>query len=361
LRFCVTDTGIGIPADQLDRLFKPFSQVDPSLTRRFAGSGLGLAICRDLTEMMGGQIGVESTAGAGSTFWFTVRLPRADRPDPALAHSHRGSAPARSLSILVAEDNEANQLVAATLLQKAGHSVRVVANGRDAVEAFSQEPVDVILMDLQMPELDGLQATQEIRRLEPPGKRVRIIGLTAHARRGEHDCALASGMDAYLAKPFSRQEFEHVLAGSEDEQPGGKTHSAERLATVLPVDCPPALILDRTAILARLEGAEQLLLELIRVSRREWPPRLAALRHGLDSGDRATASFQAHRLVGLARHFDAVEAVAAAERIESCATTADLDGMRVGYGEVAWQFNRLEAALAALECDLEQVLGKNTA
>jgi PAS domain S-box-containing protein len=361
LRFCVTDTGIGIPADQLDRLFKPFSQVDPSLTRRFGGSGLGLAICRDLTELMGGQIGVESRAGAGSAFWFTVRVPRADRPDPALAHSHRGSVPARSLSVLVAEDNEANQLVAATLLQKAGHSVRVVANGRDAVEAFSQEPVDVILMDLQMPELDGLQATQEIRRLEPPGKRVRIIGLTAHARRGEHDRALASGMDAYLAKPFSRQEFEHVLSGSEDEQPGAKTHSAESLATALPVDCPPALILDRAAILARLEGAEQLLLELIRVSRREWPPRLAALRHGLDAGDPATASFQAHQLVGLARHFDAVEAVAAAERIESCGTTADLDGMRSGYGEVAQQFNRLDAALDALERDLEQGLDMNTA
>jgi HPt (histidine-containing phosphotransfer) domain-containing protein len=121
------------------------------------------------------------------------------------------------------------------------------------------------------------------------------------------------------------------------------------------------LILDRAAILARLEGAEQLLLEVICVSRREWPPRVAALRQSLDAGDTATASFQAHRLVGLARHFDAVEAVAAAERIESCGTTADLDGMRAGYDEVARQFNRLEAALAALERDLEQGLDKNTA
>lgn len=340
LRFEVQDTGIGIPPDRLEQLFQPFSQVDASTTRRFGGSGLGLAIARRLTQMMGGEIGVESELGKGSTFWFTVVLDSARRPPDELAGSGTagpaGSTP-RGLRVLVAEDNEANQMVAGALLEKMGHTVRFAANGREAVAAFAQEPFDLVLMDVQMPEMDGLQATTTIRAQEVLGQHTPIVGVTAHVVRGDVDPFLASGMDAYLFKPVRREELSRVIE--------------EVLGLSLPTVAKPALQtvpLDRTTILARLEGDEPLLRELIEMYRRDWPLLHADIQRALQGDDLAAAALKAHRLNGLARNFETGAVVRTAARLEDLARAGELAQAKLAGDELLKHCQQLEVALQRL-------------
>ncbi len=203
LRFRVEDTGIGVPADRLDRLFRPFSQADASTARRYGGTGLGLAIAKRLCELLGGAIEVESTPGRGTTFSFTVQVRRAESGDsrPARTASTLPSLAARSsLRVLVAEDNPVNQRVAEMMLRKNGFAVDVVSNGLEALEALTRRPYDVVLMDVQMPELDGLEATRRI--VERYGDaRPKIIAMTANALRGDRELCLEAGMDDYVDKP----------------------------------------------------------------------------------------------------------------------------------------------------------------
>jgi two-component system, sensor histidine kinase and response regulator len=262
LRFTVSDSGIGIPRDRLDRLFQAFSQVDASTSRRYGGSGLGLAICRRLTELMGGTIGVESVPGQGSTFWFTVPLSPPQAPRPRQGSERDGApapgAPSRPLRILLAEDNAANQLVATALLQSAGHSVRVVPDGRQALAAHAEERFDLILMDVQMPQVDGLQATREIRRREA-GRQAHtpIIAVTAHAGKGDLDRFLAAGMDSCLTKPLARRELAGVLEALFPPEP---SHAPLPPAPRSPEGGDD---IDWAAALARLEGNEALLAAVI--------------------------------------------------------------------------------------------------
>ena len=233
LQFAVRDTGIGISAEQQQRIFAPFTQADASTTRHYGGTGLGLAIVSSLTALMGGRVWVESEPGKGSTFFFTVRLATApaypaDEPGngarqrPAGVRSvdrtasarrcqfevpeHLASqtvAPSRPLRILVAEDTLANQKLIRRILQKRGHLVEVAANGREAVTLVRQQDFDVVLMDVQMPLMDGFQATAAIRALREPKKsELPIIALTAHAMRGDRERCLRAGMDDYVSKPL---------------------------------------------------------------------------------------------------------------------------------------------------------------
>jgi signal transduction histidine kinase/CheY-like chemotaxis protein len=200
LRFTVSDTGIGITPDALERLFEDFAQVSQPDGRRFGGTGLGLAIARRIVAAMGGQIGVQSTPGQGSSFWFTVTLPRGSA-EVSVEPTHL-EAPMAPLRILVAEDNRLNQQVALGLLERQGHRVDLVADGRAAVEAAAARRYDVVLMDVHMPGMDGLEATRQIRRLDGERGRVPIIALTASVMPGETAQCLAAGMDAQLAKPI---------------------------------------------------------------------------------------------------------------------------------------------------------------
>ena len=211
LRFSVTDTGIGIPSDRKDRLFKSFSQVDNSRTRRYGGTGLGLVISKRLVELMKGEIGVESEEGKGSEFWFTVALEKQapGRVEPRNLPAETGSfhytlreASRLRVRVLVVEDNDINSELAVTVLRQAGFMIGTAANGREAVEAFQKMPFDIILMDCQMPEMDGFQATAEIRRQEKEGRHVPIIALTAEALKGDQERCLAAGMDDYITKPI---------------------------------------------------------------------------------------------------------------------------------------------------------------
>ena len=204
LRFEVADTGIGIEDAEQTRLFETFSQADSSISRRYGGTGLGLAICRELVVLMGGAIGVSSQHGVGSTFWFELRLPVAapDAVDPADAFAPVALGAVRSLRILVAEDNAINQRLMAAVLGKAGHQATMVGNGHQAVAAVRDGAYDLVLMDVQMPDLDGIEATRQIRALPPPRNLVPIIALTAHAMTGAKETYLAAGMDDFVAKPI---------------------------------------------------------------------------------------------------------------------------------------------------------------
>ncbi len=212
LRFEVQDTGIGIPAEQHPHIFEAFKQADGSTTRKYGGTGLGLSISSRLVEAMGGRLSVDSAEGRGSTFHFTVRVGVvAAGQDCGVAQAD--VAPLPSLRILLAEDNRINQRVAVSLLERSGHVVTVVVDGRAAVAAAAATAFDVILMDVQMPEMNGLDATAAIRARElTTGMRVPIVAMTAHAMRGDRERCLASGMDGYVAKPVSAKTLHQALA-----------------------------------------------------------------------------------------------------------------------------------------------------
>ncbi|UUX51218.1 ATP-binding protein [Nisaea acidiphila] len=201
-RFAVSDTGIGIPEDKLGRLFQEFSQADNSTARQYGGTGLGLAICKQLVELMGGTIGVDSVAGEGSTFWFELPLALGEAPDE---NADAVTATLPPLSLLVAEDNLVNQQVARGLLEAEGHTLRIVGDGAAALAAIEIEPAgtfDAILMDMNMPGMDGLEATRRIRALPPPRSDIPILAATAAATAEEISRCMEAGMDGYVAKPI---------------------------------------------------------------------------------------------------------------------------------------------------------------
>jgi len=212
LSISVSDTGVGMAEATLDGLFQPFVQADASTTRRFGGTGLGLWICKNLVEAMGGAIKVTSEMGAGAVFTVELPLERIGEVRVVASEIPTATAPL-ALKVLAAEDNAINQLVLRTLLQQVGAEPRVVANGHEAVAAWAAEPWDVILMDVQMPEMDGPSATREIRRREAAEglSRTPIVALTANAMAGQVAEYLASGMDAHVAKPIKVAELLEVM------------------------------------------------------------------------------------------------------------------------------------------------------
>ncbi|MCX6590606.1 MAG: ATP-binding protein [Acidobacteria bacterium] len=221
----VVDTGIGIPQNRLHELFQPFIQVDTSLTRRFGGTGLGLAITRNLTRLMGGLLQAESQPGAGSRFWFTLPLAQPVLADPGTLPARPPEPDLHGLRVLLAEDNAVNQLIARRAIEKTGASVQLAVDGLQALQSALEGAFDVILMDVQMPHLDGLEVTRRIRK-EPLSSQPYIVALTAHAIEGYREICLEAGMNSYLTKPLQLDALRCVLAeANQGRQPAAPRRS----------------------------------------------------------------------------------------------------------------------------------------
>lgn len=225
LKFTVSDTGIGIPSEKQKVIFEAFQQADNSTSRRFGGTGLGLTISRKLVESMGGHLQLSSEPGKGSTFWFSIEAPPVAVPAPNPKPLE--ATPARAIRILVAEDNRVNQHLMRALLRKRGHIAVVAANGVEALAALHRDSFDLVLMDIQMPEMDGLEAVRRIRRAEElTGQHLPVVAMTARAMAGDREAILAAGMDDYLEKPVQMERLDAVLSRIASAGPPGPNHHA---------------------------------------------------------------------------------------------------------------------------------------
>jgi signal transduction histidine kinase/DNA-binding NarL/FixJ family response regulator len=240
LRFSIHDTGIGMSEETQKKMFQSFTQADTSTTRKYGGTGLGLAICKRLTELMGGEIGVESVTGKGSTFWFTLQLPKqkavAALPPPSSPELINADASnvLHGIEVLLGEDNQISQFVEMRQLSKIGCRVDLAANGIEVLNAWRQKKYRVILMDCQMPQMDGYEAVQKIREIERAENRphTHIIALTACAMEGDRELCMAAGMDGYISKPFKEEELKDALIKATAGNPNsrGASEPSERIA-----------------------------------------------------------------------------------------------------------------------------------
>ncbi len=352
LRFEVTDTGIGISESARARLFQSFAQADSSIARRYGGSGLGLAICRQLLEQQGGSIGVDSTPGAGSRFWFTLRFGQAQAAPSRTAPVLPGSQ--RPLTVLVAEDNVVNQMVAVGLLERDGHRVTAVADGLEAVAAVSNGRFDVVLMDMQMPKMDGIEATQAIRALPSPQSTIPIIALTATAVQGELERCLAAGMNDFVTKPVSPEALAAALARHTQAVAVSDVSDADAAATPVVAASPSAQLSTHHLDAAVITGLErQLGSDTTREIYRLFATQLAERRDGiLESRARGRLREMAglaHAIKGMAANlgFTALEALTQAiER--SCQQGDD--------AAVAGLVDRLDGVIAEALYGLERQL-----
>ncbi len=379
LRFSVTDTGIGIPADKQGLLFRKFSQVDASSTRRFGGTGLGLAIARQLTELMGGQIGVESEEGRGTTFWFTLGLEQgsavegADDSETAAA-SAMELASLRDVRILVVEDNAVNRLVTEGILRKLALRTDTVGNGVAALAALERETYDLVLMDVQMPVMDGLEASRQIRNPQSAirNRSIPIIAMTAHAMQGDREMCLEAGMDDYIAKPISPKALAAVLAkwlpggagGDRRLQTGGRPQTTDRRLQTgvgqqqdksgvsevcsLQSAVSPS-VWDRAGMLERLMDDEDLAATVIRGFLNDLPRQISALDAFLKSGDATGAERHAHTIKGASANVGGEALRGIAVEIEQAARAGDLDAAREHVTSLVEAFDHLRHKMESYE------------
>jgi CheY-like chemotaxis protein/HPt (histidine-containing phosphotransfer) domain-containing protein len=338
----VRDTGIGIPAERMDRLFKPFSQADSSMSRLYGGTGLGLVISQRLAERLGGRMWVESTPGRGSSFFFTLRarpalsLPSRLTPEtPDLAGPLAERLPLR---LLLAEDNSINQRVGLLLLEKLGYTADVAGNGVEALEALRRQPYDLILMDIQMPVLDGLEATRRIRAEFPAERQPRVVALTANVLREQREACAAAGMDDFVQKPVSLGDLRAALARCGGLEPAGAERSA------VPPPDPGSSPLDpaRLASLRRLGAStgKPLLRTLVDTYLAETPRRLERLREAVARADAADLTFMAHSLKGISAQIGVVRVAGISAELERMGNGLDLDGAAVLLADLEREIGR---------------------
>jgi len=343
VHFAVRDTGIGVPEDKLESIFEAFSQADSSTSRRYGGTGLGLAISAELVSLLEGRLKVESQVGSGSTFYFCLPLTilNLSAADEEEGKPSRRRGPLRAknrLRVLVADDNPANRLLAARILEKRGHAVCQAGDGCEVLAMTEREKLDVVVMDAQMPEMDGLQATREIRAREKTTEtHLPIIALTASAMRGDRERCLAAGMDGYISKPINAQELVTLV-----ETLGSQTRLAKLSDQRLPES---GAQFDFRTALARLEGDVEIFREQVVFFLRDTPGLLSGLQEALAAGDAEHVRTTAHRLKGLAAAFDAQAVTERAFDLEQRGQRGDLQDAAAVLKQLEEALSQLTAAL----------------
>jgi PAS domain S-box-containing protein len=349
LHAVVRDTGIGIAPARREAIFSPFTQEDGTTTRRYGGTGLGLSISSQLVALMGGRMWVESEVGQGSAFHFTARFGLADGDAPpsrapelaglqglpilVVDDQPRG----RRLRVLLAEDNAINQRLVSAILEKHGHTVTVASNGREAVACADRGGFDLALLDVQMPEMDGFQATAAIRAAEKgTGRHLHVVALTAHALKGDREACLAAGMDDYLSKPIRTAELLSML-----ERIGAAAPPAPASPVVEPA-------FDPQDVLTRVEGDRDLLAELVEIFRAESPRMLADLRRCLEARDAGGVEVAAHALKGCVGNFGGRAAATAALALERMGREDGLAEAGPRLVELEREVDRLRSGLVRM-------------
>jgi CheY-like chemotaxis protein len=366
LHFTVTDTGIGIPRDKQQLIFEAFTQADTSTTRKYGGTGLGLSIVSRLANLMRGNVWVESEVGKGSTFHFTAsfglvhdrvgplllsdRDDEEDRKFPLQAPSNAAglskmAGRRHALQVLLAEDNTINQRVIGRMLERKGHTVVFAANGHQAVDLLEKRSFDVVLMDVQMPEMDGFSATGEVRQREKlHGGHVPILAVTAHSGADELQRCLAAGMDGCVTKPVHEAELM------------GAVHDVMDTACqreISPVRQRHPAAFDEHDVLARVGGDLDLLRNIVELFLQDCPLRISSMREAVSRGDAKGLESAAHALKGAIANFTTNGAYQATRQVESLARSGELGASEGALGS-------LEAELANLTPELIRLAGTAT-
>ncbi len=339
----VADTGMGIPEEKLPLIFEKFTQADGSITRRFGGTGLGLAITKKLAEIHGGGVTVSSRVGVGSQFQVTLKLQAAEKPSTAVEnHPTAGAAIERTGRILVVEDNLVNQKVLQGLLKRRGYVCGIANDGSQALQALAVGVFDLVLMDVQMPVMDGLETTRQIRQDER-WRHLPVIAMTAHAMSGDRERCLAAGMDAYLTKPInSRELFEtmdrHLLSGSGEAK-------AKRSG---PEESP---VLDPRFTSSFLADGSNIVDNMVRLFLQLAPERLERMQQAVKGNEVAVIATEAKQVQSAAKSIAASLVADRARRLEEAAIARDQLGIR-------HSLLLLESEIARLSRHNEQALAR---
>jgi len=368
VKFAVTDTGIGIPPDLRNRLFQSFSQIDSSTTRKYGGTGLGLAISRQLAERMGGSVGVKSAEGKGSTFWFTAVFEKSEgkmlNGECAMVNEGKKQSVPHSplknqhtLRILLAEDNLFNQKVALAMLKKHGLSADIAYNGKDAVEALRNKIYDLVFMDMQMPEMDGITATRLIRSpdsgvLHP---QVPIVAMTANATQEDRQKCLEAGMNDYISKPLDQNRILSVISSVCAEErdhpselngiPAGYVHISPDLRTE---------IFDFQDFLHRMGGNEALVKEFISNVPVSLSENINRLKTALGKGNSAEIRLHAHSIKGMCANISAKRLCSIACRMELAGKQGRTDAAVFMMSDLEQEFAQLQSVLLTMFPELFQ-------
>jgi PAS domain S-box-containing protein len=345
LHFLVRDTGIGIPEDKIGILFDKFSQVDASTTRAVEGTGLGLAISKQLASAMGGEVGVTSVEGRGSEFWFTVRMDRGNQVSvqPIALRPEEFRLDAR---ILLAEDNPVNQEVAIGILKMFGLSVHAVANGREALHALETCSYDLVLMDVRMPMMDGIEATRLIR--DPKSAvlnhSIPVVAMTANAMRADRDHCLNAGMNDVVPKPVDPMVLQNALQrwlpASRDESASDKQLSDSELP-----DQDERHVFNRSALLKRVMGNESIVKRVLAAFLGDCPLQIELLKKHAESGDVVSAGRQAHSIKGAAANVGGERLCQAALKIETDADDGKMKAVQETIKELEARFLELKKTI----------------
>ena len=349
LRFEVRDTGMGISESDIPRLFQPFGQVDGSATRRHGGAGMGLAISKRLVERMGGQIGCESTPGKGSSFWFTVRFQRVEEDGPP--PSEKGCLPLGPKGdlprILLVEDNPVNQAVTRRQLEKMGCAVQLATDGKQAVALFSASTFDAVLMDCQLPVMDGYQATAEIRRSEGSLRHTPVIALTAHAMLGDREKCLDAGMDDYLSKPIIQEDLRRTIARWLAANPRFSVDGPTGSPAAQPTSSRPSDPVDMEHLREMMDGDEAALREIVEMFLGQTSELIFQLTAAVRDGDADTVRRLAHKGAGSSATCGAMSMVPPLRKLESFDGRGDLAVAHALVEELTLRFAEARGFLVA--------------